>query len=177
MKTTSEKIAEKYTVDVYGNVFSLNYNNTSECRKLTPYKTGNGYLQVRIDGIPKLVHRLVALNFCTLKEGAEQVNHIDGDKTNNHFSNLEWVTAAENCQHAHDTGLMISTDKHKAAVAKSCRLTGLKNRKVSDQDRVFIRNIYIPKHKEHGATALAKMFGVTMQTICAIANKNGYYND
>ncbi len=54
----------------------------------------------------KKVHRLVAKAF--LKPAMiekNQVNHIDGNKANNHISNLEWVTNRENCLHAIRMGL------------------------------------------------------------------------
>ena len=43
-----------------------------------------------------------------------EVNHKDGDKTNNFWKNLEWVTESQNMQHAHDTGLicMPTGDNH-----------------------------------------------------------------
>jgi hypothetical protein len=50
------------------------------------------------------VHRLVAYAF--LYNVKEQVNHIDGNKLNNHLDNLEWVSQSENMKHAHNTGLL-----------------------------------------------------------------------
>ena len=52
----------------------------------------------------RYVHQLVALAFCEgYKEGLE-VDHLDGDKTNNRSDNLEWVTHQENVQRSWDRG-------------------------------------------------------------------------
>ncbi len=55
------------------------------------------------------VHRLVAKAFVENNEGKEEVNHIDGNKMNNHFTNLEWVTRSENMEHAQKKGLLDMT--------------------------------------------------------------------
>lgn len=64
----------------------------------------NGYLKVVLsrDGIhyQKLVHRLVAEAFIPNPDGKPCVNHKDGCKINDKARNLEWVTWAENSQHA-----------------------------------------------------------------------------
>lgn len=53
----------------------------------------------------KPVHRLVAKAFIDNPYEKRSVNHIDGNKSNNHISNLEWITDSENMLHAYTTGL------------------------------------------------------------------------
>lgn len=50
------------------------------------------------------IHRLVALAFIPNPDNKPEVNHIDGNKLNNHVTNLEWVTHQENIQKGHDNG-------------------------------------------------------------------------
>lgn len=57
------------------------------------------------------VHSLMAKHFLPNPTNKRTVNHIDGNKTNNHLSNLEWATDAENLQHAHDNIPRKSTRK------------------------------------------------------------------
>ena len=73
-----------------------------------------GYVQVALGSknIKKqtfYIHRLIAKAFIPNHENKPEINHIDGNKLNNNISNLEWVTRKENCQHAWDNGLCIST--------------------------------------------------------------------
>ena len=51
------------------------------------------------------VHRIVAKLFCDNSDGFNVVNHIDGNKLNNHYTNLEWCTQRHNNIHAIQTGL------------------------------------------------------------------------
>lgn len=68
-------------------------------------KGTRGYCQIDLGKKTVKVHRLVALAFIPTIEGKTQVNHIDGNKQNNHVSNLEWCDNAENQTHAYATGL------------------------------------------------------------------------
>lgn len=84
---------------------------------LVPTDNGRGYQQVdlRVDCKRKQhkVHRLVATAFCPNPEGYEEVNHIDGDKYNNHFTNLEWCNRSQNIQHAYDLGLRLTIKEYR----------------------------------------------------------------
>jgi hypothetical protein len=52
-----------------------------------------------------LLHRLVALTLIPNNEFLEQVNHKDGNKTNNNVVNLEWCSRSDNVKHAWNLGL------------------------------------------------------------------------
>lgn len=77
-----------------------------------PSKNQDGYLFVNLQRNGKkrmlLVHRLVAQAFVDNKQHKPEINHIDGDKTNNNAENLEWVTSYENIDHALKNGLIQS---------------------------------------------------------------------
>lgn len=95
----------RYLVHPDGAVLNLANN-----KWLTPIKVSNGYLHVALangDGTSKQVnvHRLVALHFLPNPYGYPQVNHKDGNKENNCWTNLEWCSAARNLEHALRTGL------------------------------------------------------------------------
>jgi hypothetical protein len=63
-----------------------------------------GYSVVNLDGVPKLVHRLVAEAFVPNPENKPQVNHLNGDRWDNLPENLEWVSIKENLNHAIEIG-------------------------------------------------------------------------
>jgi hypothetical protein len=89
-----------YTITENGEVI----NNNSK-RVLKAQKNGKGYLRVSISGRLEFVHRLVANQYVPNPENKPQVNHKDGNKLNNHYTNLEWVTNLENRRHACENGL------------------------------------------------------------------------
>lgn len=66
----------------------------------------SGYIYVRVNKDKHALHRLVALTYLENPENKPFVNHIDGNKTNNAITNLEWVTCKENNQHNHNVGLI-----------------------------------------------------------------------
>lgn len=113
--------------------------------------SGKRYYNVQLsrDNINKYysVHRLVATHFVPNIENKSTVNHIDGDRYNNCYSNLEWCTVKENIHHALRTGL-------KKAFGENHKHSKLKN-----EDVLFIRSSTKPNIE------LATKYSVYITTI------------
>lgn len=103
--------------------------------------------------IPVKFHRLVAEAFIPNPNNLPEVNHIDGDKTNNNVSNLEWCTSSENKKHAYKLGLKLPTSGSKCGMSKLTENQVLEIRQ--------LKNKYIYKE-------IAKLFNVDNSTISNI---------
>ena len=98
-----EDMREFYYIDESGNVWSN--ARTKELKKLNLYTKTGGYLYACLmDKYKKKhyvrVHRLVALAYIPNLDNKAYVNHINENRTDNHVSNLEWVTPKENNLHS-----------------------------------------------------------------------------
>lgn len=104
------------------------------------------------------VHVLVAAEFVSGREPGLVVNHIDGNKLNCVCTNLEWVTRQYNNIHAIET--LLNPTRGETNIQA----------KLSNDDVVWIRSNYIPRHDIYGGVALAARFNVHNSTISGIAN-------
>ena len=86
----------------------------------------NGYIRVFIHDKTYALHRLIALTFIQNPNNKQQVNHIDGNKTNNCLDNLEWVTISENTIRSYN-------NQGKKAKVKELRNQGWTMQKIADQ--------------------------------------------
>ena len=84
----------------------------------------NGYVWVSLPRNNKfrtyLVHRLVAGMFIPNPMFYKEINHIDGNKTNNNVYNLEWCTRSQNIKHAFAMGLKVNKKGSEHWHAKKC---------------------------------------------------------
>ena len=120
----------RYEVSDQGNVRSILFVNNivSKQRIKTKEQTINSqrrcYVNLERDGRRKncLVHRLVAKAFIPNPMNLSEVNHIDGNPTNNNISNLEWCTKQYNMKHAYENNLSKLkpyNEKHKKPIKRS----------------------------------------------------------
>lgn len=150
----------RYLISDNGQVYS-----NAKGKTMYPLKTftkPDGYLAVSLwndsvmgNKIRKtlLVHRIVAETFIPNIDNKPTVNHIDGNKTNNNVSNLEWATPHEQEVHSFALGLNYARKGEEA------------NRAELTWDIVhYIRNTY----PEKSVKELASMFDTTMENVYTI---------
>jgi len=107
------------------------------------------------------VHRIIAKLFVENSENKPEVNHIDGNKSNNYFNNLEWVTRSEQMLHAHKLGL------------KSCEGEKNANHKLTEENVKEIRNLI---DTGESIASIARLYGRGWQTINHIAKRSTWIN-
>lgn len=114
-------------IDAYGNVFF----DTGKPYAVHINQDGYKTVRMQINGNRKTfrIHRLVGEHFVPNIYNKPEINHIDGDKLNNHFSNLEWCTHSENIKHAWNNGLLKSTTERSNKIRAKCAHFGKNNHK------------------------------------------------
>jgi len=126
----------KYIVSKNGTIKSLFKRNLNN---IIPQRLDRaGYLTVRLSkenyDNTQYVHRIISEAFIDNPNNKVEVNHINGIKTDNSIENLEWVTHAENMQHAYQTGL-ISTASISKKVIDMC--TGKEYKSIKEAAKVL----------------------------------------
>lgn len=141
-------INRSYSATNFGRIFSKPIE--SQRKDGLPQKRGwkelvqtlneKGYPTVRIDKVIKTVHRLVAITFIANPKNLPQVNHINHIKYNNHYKNLEWVTAKENIDKGHSFRGVIKVD---CFDLNGCFITRYDSvKEASEKTKVANPNIY-----------------------------------
>jgi len=129
---------------------------------LKQHKTKYGYMKVVLctngETTTYNTHRLIARFFVPnpYPDIYNQVNHLDGDKTNNNDWNLAWTDAIGNISHSIESGLKpdIRGEKNKSAI-------------LSSLDVSFIKSILLPVFTD---SEISEVFKVDRSTIYKIRN-------
>lgn len=138
-----------YEISNFGEI-----RNSENYRVLKQQINQRGYSTIRIKDnnkkkITLTVHKLVALAFIENLNSYNELNHQDGNKQNNHFSNLRWCTRSENIKHAWDNGLRYFTAKTRKAV--------LENLQKANTPEVIVKKRY-PKSRKTLCVETGRVF-------------------
>jgi hypothetical protein len=163
-------VGSNYWVSNYGKVFHEEHkkwcpmnNSYSVFKRKNIILSNNNskkYWRIRINydnktHITESVHRLVAQYFVPNPFNKEQVNHKDGNKDNNHYSNLEWVTNAENMLHKHTVLKKFTTH-----FGKKCTFNKLTEEQViaiAERVKKGEKIVNIAKDYEVGASTISEL--------------------
>lgn len=155
--------SDRYEVSIDGQLRSIKTGRVYKSRidKRTGYPTGTLFRNSQRKDV--FMRSVVAAAFIGPRPEGYMVNHIDGVKTNNHASNLEYVTPSENVRHAHANGL---TNPQPGS------------RKLTDEQVLEIRRILAERKTANARkptyTEIGAQFGVTEYAIYRIGSGRDY---
>lgn len=155
-----EDFEGRFMITDFGRLFSIN-GRWKGLRLLKHAIDGPGYYNTTLRMKPKFlrirIHQLVGLHFVDNPDNKPQLNHIDGNKLNNHYANLEWCTIAENIKHAVRIGLInFKGENHH-------------NAKLKDAD---IQIIFDLRKQGLIMKDIGVIYGVSRRTIGDVLNRN-----
>lgn len=137
------------------------YRGSNRPLAISKCKKGYHRVTLTIDKGKKktfLVHRLIAQKFIPNPDNLPQVNHIDGNKDNNHVNNLEWVDNQTNTDHAVATGLV-----PRGKARSNARLSAN-----------AVRAMRSLRARGHNYYELGRMFNVAYQTAHKVCTRQTY---
>lgn len=160
----------KYKVSNFGYILRISHTYENLAYKkgfgiLSEKKLGGtklnsrGYARVNLNGTWKFIHTLVAETFLINSDNLQQVNHKDGNKLNNHLSNLEWVSNQQNRDHAVKNKLIAYGEK-----VPQSKLTVLQIREIKE---LYSTGNYTQKE-------LSSKYNVTQQTFSKIVRNESW---
>ena len=158
-----EDVLPIYQIDIHGNVYSYSKSMRGSTLKQSYNERGYRKVGLRLQNgryINALIHRLVALAFVVGYRDGLQVDHLDGDNTNNESTNLMWKTPYSNTHNPNTFGKFIeanrlshgarkvsvldtATNKVKIypSMSSACRAIGYRSNSISISDSKGYRQI------------------------------------
>jgi hypothetical protein len=155
----------RYEASTLGRLRSNNYKRTGKTKVLKPALCLDGYMKTMLQDDNKkyrswTVHKFVTLAFYGEKGEGIEVNHKNGNKTDNRIENLEYCTRSHNMKHACRTGLM-----------KPKRGSKNGHSKLTEKQVIEIRKHAKEKGRRYGRDKLAEKYGVSSAHIKDIVNR------
>ncbi len=148
---------EKYVVFSDGRVWSR-----TKHLFMRPSLNADGYPSTMFNRKTTTVHRLIGIAFVPNPHGFKELNHLDGNKQNNHHLNLAWCSRGANIKHAYKLKLRSSEGSMKASA------------KVKPWQIKAIRLFY--EYYGYTQKQLGQIYGITQSQIGYIVNRKSWVN-